>query len=175
MEADPGIRKENKTPPLSDVMWFEMTLNFRMMVGRYPNFKDKVGGLIPDFEISSLLHGKLVRWSTASCALTLACQPSVSNKQTKNLRSWGLVSKQTDLQQQLFLHVRGAWFRVIMEGGPMSLELSYFSWDRSFGTNHVCIVTASLCRVCEGHLMYIQPWRMCKPSCFGIFARKLNS
>ena len=30
MEADPGIRKENKTPPLSDVMWFEMTLNFRI-------------------------------------------------------------------------------------------------------------------------------------------------
>ena len=31
-------------------------------------------------EISSLLDEKLVKWSTASCALALVCWPSVSNK-----------------------------------------------------------------------------------------------
>ena len=33
----------------------EMTLNSWMMVERYPNLKEEVGGLIPDYEISSLL------------------------------------------------------------------------------------------------------------------------
>jgi hypothetical protein len=55
-----------------------MTLNYRMMVKRYPNLKEEVGGPIPSCEISSLLDGKLVRWSTTSCALALACQPFVS-------------------------------------------------------------------------------------------------
>jgi hypothetical protein len=36
-----------------------MTLNYRMMVERYPNLKEKVGGLIPGYEISSLPDGKL--------------------------------------------------------------------------------------------------------------------
>jgi hypothetical protein len=59
------------------VEWSEMTLNYRMMVKTYPNLKEEVGGSIPDCEISSLPDGKLARWSTASCALVLACQPSV--------------------------------------------------------------------------------------------------
>jgi hypothetical protein len=42
-----------------------------------------VDGLIPGYEISSLPDGKLVRWSTASCALALACQPSKSIKRKK--------------------------------------------------------------------------------------------
>jgi hypothetical protein len=37
------------------------TLNYRMMVKRYPNLKEEVGGLIPAYEISSLHDGKLVK------------------------------------------------------------------------------------------------------------------
>jgi len=51
-----------------------------MMVERYPNLKEEVGGSIPGFEISSLLDKILARWSTASCALALASWPSVSKK-----------------------------------------------------------------------------------------------
>jgi hypothetical protein len=49
-----------------------------MMVERYPNLKEEVGGSNPSYEISSLPDGELVRWSTVSCALALACQPHVS-------------------------------------------------------------------------------------------------
>ena len=60
-----------------------VTLNYWMMVERYPNLKKEVGGTIPDCEIFSLLDKKkLARWSTTSCALVLACRSSVSNKQT---------------------------------------------------------------------------------------------
>jgi hypothetical protein len=38
------------------------TLNYRMMVERYPNLKEEVGGLNSGCEISSLPDGKLVRW-----------------------------------------------------------------------------------------------------------------
>ncbi len=57
-----------------------MTLNYWMTVERYPNLKEKVGGSIPNYEMSSLLDVKLASWSTASSALALACRPSVSNK-----------------------------------------------------------------------------------------------
>ena len=60
-----------------------MTLSYRMMVERYPNIKEEVGGLNPGCENSSLLDGKLARWSTASCALAPACRPSVSKNQIK--------------------------------------------------------------------------------------------
>ena len=53
-----------------------MNLNYRMVVERYLNLKEEVGGLIPGCEISFLLDGKLVRWSTASCALVLAYRPT---------------------------------------------------------------------------------------------------
>ena len=46
----------------------KMTLNYRVMVEGYPNLKEEVGGSNPSCEISFLLDGKLVRWSTASCA-----------------------------------------------------------------------------------------------------------
>jgi hypothetical protein len=49
-----------------------------MMVERYPNLKEEVGGSNPGCEIFSLLDGKLARWSTASCALALAYPPYVS-------------------------------------------------------------------------------------------------
>ena len=58
----------------------ETTLNYWMMVERYPNLKEKVGNSLPSCEISSLLARKLVRWSTASCDLALVCRPSISKK-----------------------------------------------------------------------------------------------
>jgi hypothetical protein len=64
--------------------WSETTLNYRMMVERYPNLKEEVGSSVPAMKISSLLEGKLARWSTASCALALACRHSVSKKERKN-------------------------------------------------------------------------------------------
>jgi hypothetical protein len=54
-----------------------------MMVERYPNLKEEVGSSIHDYEISSLPDGKLARWSSASCVLTLACQPSIFKKKEK--------------------------------------------------------------------------------------------
>jgi hypothetical protein len=52
-----------------------------MMVERYPNLKEEVVGSIPNCEISSLLDGKLARWSFASYALALACRPFASKKE----------------------------------------------------------------------------------------------
>jgi len=49
-----------------------------MMVERYPNLKEEVGGSNPGCEISSLPSGEFARWSSASCALALACPPYVS-------------------------------------------------------------------------------------------------
>jgi len=51
-----------------------------MMVERYPILKEEVGGWITDCEISSLPDGKLAGWSTASCALAMACWSSVSEQ-----------------------------------------------------------------------------------------------
>ena len=67
-----------------------------MMMERYPNLKEEVGSLNPSCEVSSLLDGKLVRLSIASCALVLVYQPSVSfffniyiyNKDSKE-EGWG--------------------------------------------------------------------------------------
>jgi hypothetical protein len=47
---------------------------------KLPDDGEEVGNLIPGCEISSLLDGKFAKWSTASCALALACRPSVSQK-----------------------------------------------------------------------------------------------
>jgi hypothetical protein len=38
---------------------FEMTLSYWMMVERYPNLKEEIGGSIPSWEISSLLDKKI--------------------------------------------------------------------------------------------------------------------
>ena len=40
------------------INWFEMTLNYWIMMERYPNLKEEVGGSIPGYEISSLLDRK---------------------------------------------------------------------------------------------------------------------
>jgi hypothetical protein len=62
-----------------------MTLNYRMMVERYPNLKEEVGGSIQFPAMKSPLYltekgGKLAIWLTASCALALAYRSSVSIK-----------------------------------------------------------------------------------------------
>ena len=44
---------------------------------RYPNLKEEVGSSVPGCEISSLRDGKLVKWSTTSCALAMACRSSI--------------------------------------------------------------------------------------------------
>ena len=54
-----------------------------MMVERCLNLKEEVAGSISGFEISSLLDKILARWSSASCALALACRPFVSPKKEK--------------------------------------------------------------------------------------------
>ena len=56
-----------------------------MMVERYPNLKEEVGGSIPSYEISSLHEGKLARWSTVSYALALAYRPTVSKKEMNKI------------------------------------------------------------------------------------------
>ena len=55
-----------------------------MMVEGYPNLKEEVGGSDPGCEISSLPDRELAKWSTASCALALACRPFVSNNNNNN-------------------------------------------------------------------------------------------
>ena len=47
--------------------WFETTLNYWMMVERYPNLKEEDDGSVPGCEISSLLDRKLAMWSTFLC------------------------------------------------------------------------------------------------------------
>ena len=74
-------RVPNITTCLFD--WSEMTLNYRMMMKRYPNLKKEVGGSNLGREISSLLAGKLARWSTASIVLVLACWPPPKKKKKK--------------------------------------------------------------------------------------------
>ena len=51
-----------------------MTLSCWMMVERYPNCKEEVGGLILGYEISAMFDCE-IKWSTASCALALAHRP----------------------------------------------------------------------------------------------------
>ena len=46
---------------------FETTLNYRMVVKRYPNLKEEIDGSISGSEISSLLDIILAMWSTTSC------------------------------------------------------------------------------------------------------------
>ena len=46
-----------KPPP-----WLETTLNYWMIMERYPNPKEEVGNSIPDHEIPSLLDKTLARW-----------------------------------------------------------------------------------------------------------------
>ena len=69
--------------PKKVLTWSKTTLNYQMMVERYPNLKEEVGGSNSGQKISSLLDGKLAKWSSVSCALALAYWPSVSKKEKK--------------------------------------------------------------------------------------------
>lgn len=55
----------------------ETALDNWMVVEGCPNVKEEGGGSIPSYEFSSLLDGKLVKWLIVSCALALACRPSI--------------------------------------------------------------------------------------------------
>ena len=55
------------------------------MVDIYPNLKKEVGGSFLGCEIFSLLDIILVRWSNASCAMALACRPSIDLLKKKSL------------------------------------------------------------------------------------------
>jgi hypothetical protein len=63
--------------------WPETTLNYRIMMERYPDLKKEVSGSIPGCEMSSLPNGKLAKWSSASCVLALTCRHSLSKKKEK--------------------------------------------------------------------------------------------
>ena len=73
--SNTSYEKRNIIQVHDNVTWVssEMTLNYWMMLERYSNLKEEIGGLVPGCEISSLLERKLARWSFASCALALAC------------------------------------------------------------------------------------------------------
>ena len=55
------------------------------MVERYPNLKEEVGGSILSCEISSILDGKFVKWSIASCDLAMKCRSYVSRRRKRKL------------------------------------------------------------------------------------------
>ena len=84
-----------------------MTLNYWMMVERYPTLKNEVDGSIPDCETSYLLDIELASWPTASCALTLACRPSVSKKKKRKLKISKKLSKK-------YLKM-STWYRLDLE------------------------------------------------------------
>ena len=79
-EREPKIRRVLDSAIHIESTWVrvETALNYWIMVEIYPNLKEEVGGSILSCEISSLLDIKLAMWSTAFCALALACRPSVS-------------------------------------------------------------------------------------------------
>ena len=82
MHLGPSVHIGRKYVKRIPVPWSETTLNYRLMVGRYPNLKEEVGSLILSYEISSMHDGKFTRWSFVSRTLTLTCRPSVSKKNT---------------------------------------------------------------------------------------------
>lgn len=75
----------------------EMILNYWLME-RHPNLKEEFGGLNPGYEISSLLDIIFARCSTASCALVLASQPSISK--TIKIKPLLPIGDRTDIPQK---------------------------------------------------------------------------
>ena len=59
-----------------------------VMVEGYPNLKEEVGGSNLGCEISSLLDGKLARWSTASCAWRWPVGLLSQKKKKKDWSQW---------------------------------------------------------------------------------------
>ena len=70
-----------------------MTLNYWMMVERYPNLKEEVGGSIPDYEISSLLDRNLA----------LACRPSISKQNKTKQKHWNNIAM-CNFEEQVILN-----------------------------------------------------------------------
>ena len=74
--------------------WSKTTLKYWMMVERYPNMKKEVDGSISWLWILLSTWQKLARWPIASCALVLACPPSVPKRERRETFpswSWGWV------------------------------------------------------------------------------------
>ena len=66
---------------------------------------EEVGSSVPGCEIPSLLDKLLARWSTASCALALACWPSVSKKKEKRKEVKDGASYSSSVYAMLWLNV----------------------------------------------------------------------
>lgn len=60
-------------------IWSKMTLNYRMIVERFPKSNGVVGGSIPGHEIASLRDGQLAKWSNAFSV------PKITTKWTSEL------------------------------------------------------------------------------------------
>jgi hypothetical protein len=58
-------------------VWYETTLNYQMMVERYPNLKEEVGGSNPGYEISSLPYKKKT-YQVGNCLLCFGVGMSAS-------------------------------------------------------------------------------------------------
>ena len=52
-ESSTKVSHMSLRDPRMSSSWYETTLNYLMIVERYPNLKEKVGGSIPHCEISS--------------------------------------------------------------------------------------------------------------------------
>ena len=92
-----------------NIKWSAMTLSYLVMVERYPNLEEEVGGSIPDCENSSLLDGKLVRWLIVSCALMLACRPSVYKKIIYIYISKNLPERYQNWNTTLNMYIMSLW------------------------------------------------------------------
>ena len=64
--------------------WSKTTLNYWMMVEEYPTLKEEVLAFrFPAMKSALCLTNYWYRWSTALCALAIACRPSVSKTKTR--------------------------------------------------------------------------------------------
>ena len=102
---------------ISDSHWSETTLNYWMMVERYPNLKEEVGGSIPGCETSSLLDRNLA----------LACRPSVSKKQKQKQTFsqpaiWSLCKYTTTSALPVTLHTERASHPASHQRTPLNLH-----------------------------------------------------
>jgi hypothetical protein len=84
--------------------WSEMTLNYWMMMERYPNLKEEVGSSIPCYEISSLLDRVLARWNCLLCfgaGLLAFYLKKIKNK--KSLASMSIYPYLSTLKNPLYI------------------------------------------------------------------------
>ena len=98
-------------------------------------------GIQNSCEISSLLDIKLARWSNASCALTLACWPSVYKKQkTKQTNKRNPKIGLSILYLTAKRQTESKYYHAVMEVGTMiSNDTSrglLLKWTNSWSTHH---------------------------------------